>query len=279
MSDFDLVLTGRLILTDRVVEGGFVAVRDGSVAMIGQGAAPGARERHDLGPALILPGAVDAQVHSLSRRGAEGFAASTAAAAAGGVTTIVDMPYDEGNLVCSAEAVARKAAEAEAEARVDVALYGTIAPEDGPARIAEQAEAGVAAFKFSTFGTDAKRFPRIPPQLLMDCFAEVARTGLAAGVHNEDDAFVREAMAAVEAAGITGWYYRVLAPGMVAAGDEIALLERPNPWLSLAHYWDEVMAHRPDPQSLRRIAAATGLAADKAQRWADRADWLDAHGG
>ncbi len=205
MSDFDLVLTGRLILTDREVEGGFVAVRDGSVAMIGQGAAPGARERHDLGPALILPGAVDAQVHSLSQRGAEGFAASTAAAAAGGVTTIVDMPYDEGNLVCSAEAVARKAAEAEAEARVDVALYGTIAPEDGPARIAEQAEAGVAAFKFSTFGTDAKRFPRIPPQLLMDCFAEVARTGLAAGVHNEDDAFVREAMAAVEAAGITDW--------------------------------------------------------------------------
>ena len=90
---------------------------------------------------------------------------------------------------------------------------------------------------------------------------------------------VDDASRFVEAAGITGWYYRVLAPGMVGAGDEIALLERPNPWLSLAHYWDEVMAHRPDPQSLRRIAAAAGLAADKAQRWADRADWLDAHAG
>ena len=90
---------------------------------------------------------------------------------------------------------------------------------------------------------------------------------------------VDDASRFVEAAGITGWYYRVLAPGMVGAGDEIALLERPNPWLSLAYYWDEVMAHRPDAQSLRRIAAATGLAADKAQRWADRADWLDAHGG
>ena len=83
----------------------------------------------------------------------------------------------------------------------------------------------------------------------------------------------------VEAAGITGWYYRVLEPGTIAAGDSIELLERPNPWLSLAHYWDEVMAHRPDSQSLRRIAAAPGLAADKAQRWADRADWLDAHAG
>ena len=90
---------------------------------------------------------------------------------------------------------------------------------------------------------------------------------------------VDDASRFVEAAGITGWYYRVLEPGTVAAGDAIELLERPNPWLSLAHYWDEVMAHRPDPQSLRRIAAAPGLAADKAQRWADRADWLDAHAG
>lgn len=83
----------------------------------------------------------------------------------------------------------------------------------------------------------------------------------------------------VEAAGITGWYYRVLEPGMIAAGDTTELLERPNPWLSLAHYWDEVMAHRPDPVSLRRIAGAVGLAADKAKRWADRADWLEAHAG
>lgn len=89
---------------------------------------------------------------------------------------------------------------------------------------------------------------------------------------------VDDASRFVETAGITGWYYRVLEPGSIAAGDAIALLERLNPWLSLAHYWDEVMAHRPDPQSLRRIAAASGLAADKAQRWAERANWLEAHG-
>lgn len=205
MSDFDLVLTGHVVLGSCEYEGGFVAVRDGRVAIVGQGAAPSARERHDLGRAMILPGAVDAQVHSLSQKGAEGFAASTAAAAAGGVTTIVDMPYDEGDLICSAAAVQRKAATAEAAARVDVALYGTIDPTEGPLRIAEQADAGVCGFKFSTFGTDPKRFPRIPPAQLMACFAEVAKTGLAAGVHNEDDAFVREAIAEVEASGITDW--------------------------------------------------------------------------
>lgn len=205
MSDFDLVLSGRVILTGREVPAGFVAVRDGKVALIGEGAPPAGRETHHLGAALILPGAVDAQVHSLSQKGAEGFAASTAAAAAGGVTTIVDMPYDEGDLIASAAAVGRKAATIGQDARVDAALYGTIDPTEGPARIAEQAEAGVAAFKFSTFGTDPKRFPRIPPALLMACFAEVAKTGLAAGVHNEDDAFVRDAIAAVQAAGITDW--------------------------------------------------------------------------
>ena len=205
MSDFDLVLKGTVVLADRIVEGGFVAVRDGKAAFVGQGAMPGARERHDLGSALILPGAIDAQVHSLSQKDQEDFIWSTRSAAAGGVTTIVDMPYDEGDLVCSADAVRRKIDHAGKQARVDFALYGTIDPEEGPARIGEMVEAGVAAFKFSTFGTDPKRFPRIPAGLLEDCFAAIAPTGLTAGVHNEDDEAVRAAIGKVKAAGITDY--------------------------------------------------------------------------
>jgi len=205
MSDFDLSLTGTIVLADRIIEHGHVAVRDGKIALVGDGAGPQARERHDLGKALILPGAIDAQTHSLSQKDQEDFIWSTRSAAAGGVTTIVDMPYDEGNLVCSAEAVRIKVDHASPQARVDFALYGTINPEEGAARISEQAEAGVAAFKFSTFGTDPVRFPRIPPALLEECFAAVAKTGLTAGVHNEDDEMVRAAMARVKAAGITDY--------------------------------------------------------------------------
>lgn len=205
MSDFDLVLSGTVVLPDRIIANGYVAVSDGKVARVGEGPAPAARERHDLGEALILPGAVDAQTHSLSQKNQEDFLWSTNAAAAGGVTTIVDMPYDEGNLVCSAEAVKRKVDHASPQARVDFALYGTIDPLEGAARIAEQAQAGVAAFKFSTFGTDPKRFPRINPPLLADCFAEIAKTGLTAGVHNEDDETVRIYMDRVKASGITDW--------------------------------------------------------------------------
>lgn len=205
MSDFDLVLAGTVVLPSMVIEDGYVAVRDGRVAHVGEGTPPHARERHLLGKALILPGAIDAQTHSLSQKNQEDFIWSTRSAAAGGVTTIVDMPYDEGNLVCSAEAVRIKVAHAEPQARVDFALYGTINPEEGASRIAEQAEAGVAAFKFSTFGTDPVRFPRISPPLLAEAFAAVAKTGLTAGVHNEDDESVRAAMARVKASGITDW--------------------------------------------------------------------------
>lgn len=205
MSDFDLVLEGTVVLPDRIVPHGHVCVRDGKVCHIGQGTAPRGRTHHDFGAGLILPGAIDAQVHSLSQKGTEDFIWSTKAAAAGGVTTIVDMPYDEGNLVCSAEAVNRKVAHALPQARVDFALYGTIHPAEGASRIAEQARAGVAGFKFSTFGTDPERFPRIAPALMAECFAAVARTGLAAGVHNENDEYVRAAMAAVKASGITDY--------------------------------------------------------------------------
>ncbi|MBX5156283.1 amidohydrolase family protein [Rhizobium sp. NZLR8] len=203
--DFDLVLQGTVVLPDRIVEAGYVAVRDGRIAEVGLGVPPAARERHLLGKALILPGAIDAQVHSLSQKDQEDFIWSTRSAAAGGVTAIIDMPYDEGDLVCSAAAVKRKIDHASPQARVDFALYGTVDPQEGAARIAEMVEAGVAAFKFSTFGTDPKRFPRIPPALLDACFAAIAPTGLTAGVHNEDDEAVRTYMEQVKASGITDW--------------------------------------------------------------------------
>ncbi|MDB5530621.1 MAG: amidohydrolase family protein [Devosia sp.] len=205
MSDFDLVLSGTIVLPTTIIENGYVAVREGKVIHVGEGTPPSARERHILGNAMILPGAIDAQTHSLSQKNQEDFIWSTRSAAAGGVTTIVDMPYDEGNLVCSAEAVRIKVAHASPQARVDFALYGTVNPEEGAARILEQVEAGVAAFKFSTFGTDPIRFPRIPPALLEECFAAIAPTGLTAGVHNEDDEAVRAAMAKVKALGITDY--------------------------------------------------------------------------
>ena len=64
MSDFDLVMTGRVVRPDRILDDGYVAVRDGVIERVGQGAAPQARDRQDFGSAYVLPGAIDSQVHS-----------------------------------------------------------------------------------------------------------------------------------------------------------------------------------------------------------------------
>lgn len=200
----DKVFVGQVILPDRVIGQGYVLVSDGLIRHVGEGPPPSG-EREGGSGALILPGAIDAQVHSRSQLDQEDFAWSTRSAAFGGVTTIVDMPYDDGDLICTKERLDKKRIEAGEQALVDFALYATVDPEDGTRHVDALAQAGAAGFKFSTFGTHPKRFPRIPPDLMHACFAAVARHGLIAGVHNEDDETVRAATAAVRAAGETDY--------------------------------------------------------------------------
>ncbi|WP_157218011.1 dihydroorotase [Flavisphingomonas formosensis] len=200
----DKVFVGNIVLPDRVIEAGYVLVADGIVQHVGEGDAP-AGEVHGDKDTLVLPGAIDPQVHSRSQADQEDFIWSTKSAAAGGVTTIVDMPYDDGDLICTAERFNLKKEEAGAQARVDYALYATIAPEDGTRHIDDLVAAGASAFKFSTFGTHPKRFPRIPPHLMHACFQAIAPHGLMAGVHNEDDEMIRATLAAVRETGDTSY--------------------------------------------------------------------------
>ncbi|HWU00895.1 MAG TPA: dihydroorotase family protein [Terriglobales bacterium] len=205
MSDFDLVITGQVVRADRVIDNGYVAIRDGRIERVGSGTPPAARERHDFGTSYVFPGAIDSQTHSKSQKDQEDFIWSTRSAAAGGVTTVVDMPYDDGTLICNAQRLIDKAKDASAQARVDFALYGTVHPTEGASKIGEMVAAGAAAFKFSTFGTHPDRFPRIPPQTMHACFTEIAKHGLMAGVHNENDEFIRAAEAEVKASGLTDY--------------------------------------------------------------------------
>jgi len=200
----DQVFVGTVVLPDRVIEHGYVLAGDGVVQRVGEGPPP-AGEAHGGHGALVLPGAIDSQVHSRSQKDQEDFVWSTRSAAAGGVTTIVDMPYDDGRLIADGDRFLAKAREAGEQARVDFALYATVDPEEGAGRIDELVEAGAAAFKFSTFGTHPKRFPRIAPHLMHACFAAIARHGLMAGVHNEDDEMVRAYVAEVQASGETDY--------------------------------------------------------------------------
>jgi allantoinase len=200
----DKVFVGTVVLADRIIENGYVLVADGVVQRLGDGPPP-AGERHGGAGFLVLPGAIDGQVHSRSQAGPEDFIWSTRSAASGGVTTIVDMPYDDNDLIASAERFHAKAESAERQARVDFALYATVDPAEGALRVNELADAGAAAFKFSTFETHPKRFPRVPPQTLYVAFRAVGERGLVAGIHNENDEMVRAFMAEVVRANLTDY--------------------------------------------------------------------------
>ena len=73
---------------------------------------------------------------------------------------------------------------------------------------------------------------------------------------------------------ITGWYYRVIQPGIIQAGDHIELLERPNEWVSIDEFWQVQLSHRPVIEELLALAATKGLAEDWQRRLAERAKWL-----
>ncbi|HEY2441046.1 MAG TPA: amidohydrolase family protein, partial [Solirubrobacteraceae bacterium] len=131
----------------------------------------------DYGDALLLPGAVDVHVHTRSYAG-EGIERCTRAAAAGGVTTVVDMPYDDAEgPVDSLRAFEAKIADVEHQAVVDVALWATVPPRGPIDDVAALVAAGAAAFKLSTFETHPRRFPRIPDGQLLAAFAAIARAG------------------------------------------------------------------------------------------------------
>ena len=196
----DLLIRGDLVLPDRVLPDGYVAVAGGRIAAVGQSDPPPAREMRDYRDHLVFPGIVDGQVHAGSADGFAGIEDLTRSAAAGGVTTVVDMPYDEPDPVTTCDLLGAKRRVLEATAHVDVALYATVAKDVDVTMIPRLAAAGACAFKISTYESHPKRFPRISHPAMERAFAAIAETGLSVAVHNEDQELVDDAIRASKAA-------------------------------------------------------------------------------
>ena len=195
MEAADLVIRGNLVTPDGVIPHGWLAVSGGKIAAIGREAAPPARSVHDAGEAWIVPGAIDGQTHAGSYQGLKGIESTTRSAVAGGVTTIVDMPYDDPEPVVTVDLLRAKIAKVEELAHCDVALYGTIANGQAPTEIGAMAAEGICALKISAFESHPIRFPRIPADQTLDLLEAAAPTGLPVGLHNEDQEIVRARIA------------------------------------------------------------------------------------
>jgi allantoinase len=189
MEDLDLVVRGQLALAHGLMEGD-LGVRGGQIVAIADRATLTGADELDAGPALVLPGVVDMHVHTRSEP-EEGIARATLAAAAGGVTTIIDMPYDDPEPVDTPERVARKARAVEREAAVDVALWATISSDNGGAAIPQLVAGGAAGVKVSTFETHPTRFPRIPDGELLLALKGAHAASCVVAFHAETDEIVR----------------------------------------------------------------------------------------
>ena len=211
---FDRVFVGDVVAEGTILRHGFVAARGERIAAIGQGAPPAAGEVLDHTGKLLLPGLVDGHMHTSSVLGWAGIEGATRSAAAGGVTTCCDMPYDVPLPVTDAGKLAEKRGWVERTAHVDVALYATITKTGGVDAIPELAAGGVSAFKLSTYEYDPVRFPRIDPPTMRAAFRAIGRTGLPVAIHNEDQEIVERLTAEARAAGRTApiWHCRTRPP-------------------------------------------------------------------
>jgi allantoinase len=141
---------------------------------------------------VLLPGLVDTHVHvnEPGRTHWEGFATATRAAAAGGVTTIVDMPLNSLPPTTDAASLDAKRAAAAGQCSVDVALWGGAVPGNEPAR-ADLHRAGVRGFKCFLADSGVPEFPPLDRAGLHRAAAQLAELGSVLLVHAEDAAYLR----------------------------------------------------------------------------------------
>ena len=197
------MVRGDLVLKDRIVENGAVAIEGERIAAVFEHAdAADAEQILDFSGRYVVPGLVDTHVHTGSMV-TEGIARATAAAAAGGVTTVVDMPYDTPQPTTDIAILRDKVAHVQAEALVDVGLYGTMKKTGGHGALDPLLEEGVCAFKFSTFESDPNRFPRIADGDLLDAFEQLADSQVPIVLHAENEEIITSRLAKARAAGET----------------------------------------------------------------------------
>ena len=189
MTDLDLVIrTPRLISAAGEV-GRIVGVKDGTIVAIeplsSDLTAPRVVELPD--DETLLPGVVDSHVHvnDPGRTDWEGFASATKAAAAGGVTTLIDMPLNSIPPTVEVAALEVKRKTAESQAHIDVGFWGGAIP-GNVADLRSLYDAGVFGFKCFLLHSGVDEFPPLDPDQLEAAMREIASFDGLMIVHAED---------------------------------------------------------------------------------------------
>ena len=142
---------------------------------------------------VLMPGLVDSHVHinEPGRTEWEGFASATDAAAAGGVTTVVDMPLNSIPPTVDVASLRVKQAAAAGQLAVDVALWGGAVP-GNVAELRGLHDAGVVGFKCFLLPSGVEEFGHLDPAGLRAAMAEIASFGGLLIAHAEDAELVAD---------------------------------------------------------------------------------------
>ncbi|HET7221394.1 MAG TPA: allantoinase AllB [Vicinamibacterales bacterium] len=181
-----VVRSQRVVLPDGV-RAASIAIEDGRIAAIAAyGDRHGGADELDAAGAVVLPGLVDTHVHvnDPGRADWEGFDHATRAAAAGGVTTIVDMPLNSIPATTTPAGLEAKRDAARGRSYVDVGFWGGVVP--GNRRALEPlGDAGVLGFKCFLSPSGVEEFGHVSEAALCDALPLLASMGLPLLVHAE----------------------------------------------------------------------------------------------
>lgn len=188
MHPTELVIRGRRVVTENSVGPASVHITRGYISSISIFEdVPDGCELIEADPeSVVMPGLVDTHVHvnEPGRTEWEGFETATRAAAAGGVTTIIDMPLNSIPATTTLENFEAKLAAAREKLFVDVGFWGGVVPEN-TSELAKLCEAGVVGFKCFLIHSGVDEFPNVTEQDLREAMPELARLGATLIVHAE----------------------------------------------------------------------------------------------
>ncbi|SDU59159.1 allantoinase AllB [Gordonia westfalica] len=186
---FDLVVRGEQTLTTAGIVAREIGIRDGRVVAIeplGSGLV-GTEVIELADDQVMIPGLVDTHVHvnEPGRTEWEGFDSATRAAAAGGVTTLIDMPLNSIPPTVNVDALAEKKAAAQGKTHIDVGFWGGAIPgnEDD---LRGLHDAGVFGFKCFLLHSGVDEFPHLTADEMQADMAKLAEFDSLMIVHAED---------------------------------------------------------------------------------------------
>lgn len=200
----DLVIrNGKIVTPQGIYEGDDIAVEKGEIVAIEkQGSSPEAKENIDAKGKYVLPGIIDVHVHfrEPGYTYKEDFETGSMAAAAGGVTTVCDMPNNQ-PFCSTVKAFQQKLEFIRNKAYVDYGLVAAVVG-DTIEEIPKLAEAGINVFKIF-MGATVGGVPAPDDGGMLRAFQLVAQTGLRIGVHAENNPIMDYLTAKLKEAGRT----------------------------------------------------------------------------